>query len=679
MGSLVSKLLNAELPKIEANDFSARVKEIVKENRPEKSWTIISKTLLNAEMPFIVHQILFEHVYADVKENVPKPAWIPSLEEIKKTRAYDFWSSIGIDGFKELHTWSCDNRQAFWTEVTKKLNIVFSKNFDQICEKENLENPNWFKGAKMNIVDSCFRESNKKKVAITYKAEGGQVHRWTFQDLESYSNRVANGLIALGFKKGDRIAIDMVMTAESVAIYLGVIKTGGVIVSIPDSLAPDEVKKRLEISEVKLLFTQDVLLRAGKELPLYKKILNANPKKVVVLPNKEPVDSDLRQQDLYWSEFLSDKAEFNTVQCDPMDHINILFSSGTTGEPKAIPWNHSTPIKCAADGLFHHDIHKEDVVAWPTNLGWMMGPWLIFASLLNEASIALYYGAPTIREFGEFVQEAKVNMLGVVPSIVKQWKATNCLDGLDWSFIKNFSSTGESSNAEDMFWLMAIAGYKPIIEYCGGTEIGGGYICGSMTQAAAPAHFTTKAIGLNVLILDEAGNTALQGEVFIEGPSMGLSVELLNQDHHKLYYEDTPFFRGKPLRRHGDEIELVHHSFYRAHGRVDDTMNLGGIKISSIEIERTLNKMPGVLETAAIAVSLSQGGPNALVVYVVLEAKERYDTEILRKDFQNLIKTKLNPLFKIMSVCIIDVLPRTPSNKVMRRVLRKKYTKELGS
>ncbi len=89
--------------------------------------------------------------------------------------------------------------------------------------------------------------------------------------------------------------------------------------------------------------------------------------------------------------------------------------------------------------------------------------------------------------------------------------------------------------------------------------------------------------------------------------------------------------------------------------------------------------MPGVLETAAIAVSLSQGGPNALVVYVVLEAKETYDTETLRKDFQNLIKTKLNPLFKIMNVCIIDVLPRTPSNKVMRRVLREKYTKELGS
>lgn len=677
MEALESKLLKTKLTKTEAEELSSKAHQIIKTNSPEHSWSLISRTLLNAKIPFIVHQILYDYVYADAKENVPRPTWIPSLEEKKKTRAYNFWTSIGLNSYEELHSWSCHNRLDFWVEVTKNLDIVFSKKFDQIAEKENLEHPNWFKGAKMNIVDSCFRESNKNNVAITFKAEGGHVQQWTFQELNRYSNQVANGLIALGLSKGDRIAIDMVMTAESVAIYLGVIKFGGVIVSIPDSLAPAEVKKRLLISKTKLLFTQDTLLRAGKELPLYEKILEANPEMVVVLPIKEPSSIVLRKQDMYWSGFLSHKNKFDTVQCNPMDHINILFSSGTTGEPKAIPWNHSTPVKGAADGLFHHDIHKGDVVAWPTNLGWMMGPWLIFASLLNEASIALFYGTPTGREFGEFVQEAKVNMLGVVPSIVKQWKASNCLEGIDWSCINNFSSTGESSNAEDMFWLMAIAGYKPIIEYCGGTEIGGGYICGSMVQAAAPAHFTSPAIGLNLKILDEEGEPTVQGEIFIEGPSIGLSVELLNQDHHKLYYEETPLYCGKPLRRHGDEIEIVPNGFFRAHGRVDDTMNLGGIKVSSIEIERTLNKMAGVLETAAIGVNMSRGGPNALVIYVVLEVKESYNADILRKDFQNLIKSKLNPLFKIMDVCIIDGLPRTPSNKIMRRVLRNKYSKEL--
>ncbi|PCJ55009.1 MAG: hypothetical protein COA79_21225, partial [Planctomycetota bacterium] len=116
------------------------------------------------------------------------------------------------------------------------------------------------------------------------------------------------------------------------------------------------------------------------------------------------------------------------------------------------------------------------------------------------------------REFGEFVRDAKVNMLGVVPSMVKHWKNSKALDGIDWTNIHNFSSTGESSNAEDMFWLMAKAGYKPVIEYCGGTEIGGGYLSGSMLQEAAPSFFTTPCMGLNLYILDEEGHETKQGE-----------------------------------------------------------------------------------------------------------------------------------------------------------------------
>ena len=128
---------------------------------------------------------------------------------------------------------------------------------------------------------------------------------------------------------------------------------------------------------------------------------------------------ELRSDDLSWEEFLSDSGQFNSVGCDPHDHTNILFSSGTTGEPKAIPWTQTTPIKCAADAYLHHDIQQGNVLAWPTNLGWMMGPWLIYASLINQATIALYDGAPTEREFGEFVQNARVTMLGVVPSLVR--------------------------------------------------------------------------------------------------------------------------------------------------------------------------------------------------------------------------------------------------------------------
>jgi acetyl-CoA synthetase len=305
----------------------------------------------------------------------------------------------------------------------------------------------------------------------------------------------------------------------------------------------------------------------------------------------------------------------------------------------------------------------------------MMGPWLIYASSINQATIALYYGAPTERGFGQFIQDARVNVLGTVPSLVNIWKTTNCMQGLDWSAIKAFSSTGECSNPQDMLFLMSLAGYKPIIEYCGGTEIGGAYITGTMVQPAAPATFTTPALGLDFVILDDNGYFTNRGEAFIIPPSIGLSTQLLNRDHHQVYFVDTPQLPNSsiPLRRHGDRIERLPNGYYRAHGRVDDTMNLGGIKVSSAEIERALNTVEEVYETAAIAVTPPEGGPSHLVIYAVVAPEAQQNPEQLKTSLQEAIRQHLNPLYKIHNVVIVDILPRTASNKVMRRVLRDQY------
>ena len=313
-------------------------------------------------------------------------------------------------------------------------------------------------------------------------------------------------------------------------------------------------------------------------------------------------------------------------------------------------------------------------MCWSTNLGWMMGPWLVFSALLNRATIALYYDIPTTRKFGQFVSDSCVTMLGLVPSLVSAWKKSGCMEGLDWSFIRTFSSIGESSNANDMFYLMSLAGYKPIIEYCGGTEIGGGYITGTVVQPSVPAAFTTPALGSEFVILDEEDQETSNGQVFLIPPSMGLSTQLLNRDHHEVYYANTPVGpEGKKTRRHGDQIELLPNGYYRAHGRVDDAMNLGGIKVSSVQIEEVVNKVPHVVETAAIAVSPPEGGPAKLVIYAMLSEGSTAYPDNLKSAMQKEIKDKLNPLFKIFDVVPIKTLPRTASNKVMRRKLRENY------
>jgi acetyl-CoA synthetase len=604
----------------------------------------------------------------------PPPAWTPSAESVSATNIGKLMAELNIESYAGFHSWSTQEREAFWKLIIGKLGIQFRKECSQIMDlPRGPEFPQWLPGSELNIADSCFLAPNDT-TAIVYREMDDDLSRMTYGELDLATNRVANSLVKAEFTPGDAIACYMPMTVESVIIYLGIVKAGCVVVSIADSFAPDEIDKRLRLSNAKGIFTQDFILRGEKRLPLYEKVVSADGPKAIVVPSDGTASVDLREEDVWWNEFLVDDDQFTAVARDPRDHTNILFSSGTTGDPKAIPWTQTTPIKCAADGYLHHNIQPGDVVAWPTNLGWMMGPWLIYASLMNQATIALYYGIPTGKGFAKFVQDAEVTMLGVVPSLVKAWRNGNCIDGLNWSSINAFSSTGECSNADDMLFLMSQAGYKPVIEYCGGTEIGGGYATGTVVQPASPATFSTPALGLDFVLMDDEGQQTDNGEVFLVPPSIGLSTELLNRDHHEVYFEDVPEGPGrKLLRRHGDQIEQLGAGYYRAHGRADDTMNLGGIKVSSAEIERVLGVVAGVVETAAVAVPDEGGGPGKLVIYAVCGPEVAKDKESLISTMQSEIKSRLNPLFKIHDLVIADSLPRTASNKVMHRQLRADY------
>ncbi len=663
------------LPTAEAAKLVSAIEHGAAEGDPEKAWRRICTEILRPEQPFEVHLRAHAAVFTtwDASKRAA-PVWVPDPESISQTNLAKLMRDRGVDTYDALFEWSIADRFGFWQEMIKTLHLRFKQKAERLIADENeVESPDWLPGATLNIAESCFN-ADRQSTAIVYAKEDGALCRMTLAELEAMTNRVANGLGDLGLNPGDAVAIDMLMTVESVAIYLGIVRAGCVAVSIADSFAPDEIATRLRLADAKAIFTQDFIARGAKQLPLYDKVRDADAPQAIVLPGANDVSVQLRDGDIQWAEFLSARDSFESVARHPHDHSNILFSSGTTGDPKVIPWTHTTPIKCAADGWLHHDIREGDVVAWPTNLGWMMGPWLIYASLVNGASIALYEGAPNTREFCEFVQNASVTMLGVVPSLVKAWRSNNFVAGLDWSSIRCFSSTGECSNAEDMFWLMSRAGYKPVIEYCGGTEIGGGYLTGTMVQPAVPATFTTPALGLDVAILDEAGAAAQTGELFLVGPSIGFSNSLLNRDHHDVYYQGTPTGpAGELLRRHGDEMCHLPGGYFQALGRADDTMNLGGIKTSSAEIERVLNDVAGVQETAAIAVPPTGGGPDRLVIYVVAEADGRVDQGEIRPAMQDAIKQHLNPLFRIHEVLAISALPRTASNKVMRRTLRAQY------
>lgn len=667
-------LVDCGLSSDAAQKLARRLKAIPVQQEAEV-WRELTSQVLTPELPFAIHQLLYQRVFQhQIEQGEPAPAWFPGEQELSHSHLAEWLRDLKLNSMAELHDWSIQNREAFTQKIIDALKIPFLHKPRQVMNLgAGVEQVEWLTGAKLNIVESCFKQKTDQ-TAIIFQAGSQELQQLSYRELKALTAQVANGLQEAGVKPGDRVAVMMPMTPESVAVFLGIIAAGCVVVTIADSFSAEEMQVRLDITEPTLIFIQDVISRNGKQLPLYAKLSEESKLPAIVLPESDVCQISLRSADRLWSEFLSNDKELTYAARNPHDETTILFSSGTTGNPKGIPWDQTTPIKAAGDGYLHHNIQTADVVCWPTNLGWMMGPWLVYASLINDATIALTDAVPTSRAFCEFVQNAKVTMLGLVPSIVSAWRSLDRVTGLDWSQIKVFSSTGECSNPDDMLWLMSRAGYRPVIEYCGGTETGGGYITGTVLKPGVPGLFSCPALGFSWLLLDETGKETSNGEVFFEPPVIGLSTRLINRDHHEVYFKDvSPGPAGQILRRHGDQIEGYSDGYYRAQGRIDDAMNLGGIKVSSVQLEELLTQTTGVREVAAIAATPAGGGPSLLVIFVVMQKGMAFDSDRLQHEMQQIIRSQLNPLFKIHCVREIEQLPRTASNKVMRRKLRDLY------
>lgn len=635
---------------------------------PAARWAELSRHVLSPRHPAAVHEAVFGENYRDWDpRRGPPPAWLPPDDATTSTNLGRLLGTHGFASEPDFRAWALSDRAGFWGLMARRLPVLFDREPDGVLDPSaGPEHPRWFPGGRLNVVRSCF-QADPGVVAVREVSEAGGRREVTYGELERLSGQVAGGLVRAGLKPGDAVGLLLPMTVEAVAALLGIVRAGCVAVGVAESFAPPEVALRLRLGGARLVITQDAVTRRGQRLPLYDRLAGCEGVRAVVVATGGETPA-MRKGDSLWDDFLAPGASPAPVARDPDDHLMVLFSSGTTAEPKAIPWTHATAVKAAADGHLYHDIQPGDVVAWPSSPGWMMGPWLVFAALVNGGTIALYDGHPATGGFCRFVEGAGVTVLGLVPSLVAAWRAGGWPSACDWSRVKLFSSTGECSNPGDMLDLMARAGYRPVVEYCGGTEVGGGYITSSLLLPNAPGCFNTVAYGIGLEVRDEQGREADVGEGFLVGPSVGLSTELLNRDHHETYFAGTPT-GPELLRRHGDRIERLPGGFFRVLGRVDDTMNLGGIKVSAVEIEAVLNGHPLVRESAAVAVPTPGGGPERLVAYIVLNAADA-DVETLRRELQARLNGQLNPLFRIAAVVVADALPRTASNKLMRRLLR---------
>ncbi|MBC7451797.1 MAG: AMP-binding protein, partial [Cytophagales bacterium] len=444
-------------------------------------------------------------------------------------------SALQISSYPEFYQWSDEHRALFWEKAVEALHIRFQTPYDSVLQPSvDPDEVVWMKGAVFNIVESCF-QADPNQTAIYFKAEdSSDLQSISYHALYEKINTYASGFRAHAIQPKDRIILYIPFSIEAVASYLALIYIGAEPVLVADSFSSPELIKRMDIVQAKTILTTDSYCYADKKIDVLSKVITAAPDRIILHSATVADANTIRHNahDVLLSEIASSAShEEGPHYHSSSDIISILFSSGTTKEPKAIPWTAATPIKCASDGMLLQDIHEGDIVTWTSGMGWMMAPWLIFATLLNKGTMALYGGAATKKAFIDFTITTKVTVLGTIPSIVKLWRAQQFGKIRDWS-VRVFSSTGEPSEKEDYLYLMYMNDFKaPIIEYCGGTEIGGGYISSCVLLPNAPSYFNTPAPGGNFVLLNNRHERVTEeeaGEVFIIPPSIGLSQRILN-------------------------------------------------------------------------------------------------------------------------------------------------------
>lgn len=629
----------------------------------------------NAGLPFADLLSGFKHIYGN---NLPI-VWLPEDYPIASNLQHEM-VRLGSSSYSEFYSFSINEKETFWKAMIDSLAITFQQKYKSVLETAaEPDHVRWLPGARFNIIESCL-QGPAEQVAIYYQAEQStEIVTITYRDLHHKVIQYASGLTKNGFTVHDRIILYLPFSIEAIAFYLACIYIGAEPVLVSDSFSAQELQKRIAIIEAKAVVTTDSYWYADKKIAVLPKVIEANPAQIILYTAEITDARTIRNSnaDMLLSA-LSDTAAATYAPCyhTSSDTISILFSSGTTKEPKALPWKATTPIKCGVDGRLLQDIHDGDVVTWTSGMGWMMAPWLIFATLLNKASIAVYSGAYSKKEFLDFTVQTHVTILGTIPSVVKSWRAQAFEPVENWK-VRIFSSTGEPSDADDYLYLMYLNHFKaPVIEYCGGTEIGGGYISSVVERPVALSAFNTAAPGSAFILLDEnkqVVSDAGSGEVFLIPPAIGLSQEILNKDHAEEYYSNVPEIAGYPqLRKHGDgfyKTTADSLSYYRSVGRTDDSMNLGGIKVSAVEIETIVNTHGNVIESAAVALQTATGGPERLILFI--HAAHKTDKATLQKELQKIIQAELNPLFRIFDIVFKQAFPRTASNKLMRKELRK--------
>ncbi|MCE7905254.1 MAG: AMP-dependent synthetase [Anaerolineae bacterium CFX3] len=595
----------------------------------------------------------------------------------------------GIADFAELMKRSTEDAAWFTDAALKYLDIEFYEPYSQVVDLSGgIQLPKWCVGGAMNIVHNCVDKwqlpESREQRAVVWEGEEGTTRTLTYRELYEQVNQAANALRSLGLGKGDAVGLFMPMTPEIVVALLAVAKIGGIILPLFSGYGAGAIVSRMADADAQALFAADGAFRRGKPVEMKSVADEAAAqiptlKHMIVLKRTGQEVQMKAGRDHWWHELVAAQPkEAATERTSAEDPLMVIYTSGTTGRPKGALHTHcGFPVKAAQDMAFGTDVHAGDVIYWMTDMGWMMGPWLVFGALLLGATMFLYDGAPDFPapdRLWSLVERHKVAQLGVSPTLIRSLipHGDEQHRGRDLSSLKCFASTGEPWNPEPWKWLFhSVGGSRlPIINYSGGTEISGGIVMGNPILPLKPCAFSAPCPGMAADVFDENGNPirGAVGELVVKAPWIGMTRGFWKDPQR---YLDAYWARWPNVWVHGDFAAVDADGLWYILGRSDDTIKIAGKRLGPAEVESILVRHPAVVESAAIGVPHEVKG-SELVVFVVLK-KGVEASDALRAELRALVTDEVGKALAPKSVLFVSDLPKTRNAKVMRRMIRAAY------
>jgi acetyl-CoA synthetase len=615
--------------------------------------------------------------------------WKPTSEYIERANLTRFMRDYGIADFDELMSRSTGDVAWFTEAVLEFLGIEFYRPYSQVVNlSEGIQFPEWCLNGTMNIVHNCvdkYQETTlRDQPSMIWEGENGETRTLTYHDLFVQVNKAANALRSLGLGVGDAVGIYMPMKPEIVVALLAIAKIGGIILPLFSGYGTGAVVTRLLDANAKALFTADGFLRRGKPVPM-KPVADEAAALVptlrhIIVLNYADIPVDMKPgRDHWWADLIDPQPpEAETEETAAEEVLMVIYTSGTTGKPKGAVHTHcGFPVKAAQDMAFGTDVRPGDIIYWMTDMGWMMGPWLVFGALILGATLFIYDGAPDYPgpdRLWKLVADHKITQLGVSPTLIRALipHGEKPFKKHDLSSLRFFASTGEPWNPDPWMWLFETVGEgkRPIINYSGGTEISGGIVMGNPVTPLKPCAFSAACPGIAADIYDEDGQPLRNavGELVIKAPWIGMTRGFWNDNQR---YLDTYWSRWENVWVHGDFAAIDADGLWYILGRSDDTLKIAGKRLGPAEVESILVRHEDVIEAAAIGVPDAIKGM-ALVLFAVCKPGVN-ERDTLRDVLKQMVVEEMGKPLAPKSILFVSDLPKTRNAKVMRRMIRAAY------